>query len=111
MASTEWLDEFFATNNPACDRILLRAVTEFFLNSGQGQSGLDWGPRLEHRCYELLNAALSASEAVAAPPSSSGAPYRESAALTCVRCGRTIAKSESNITERGAVCDGCFAAG
>ena len=110
MASVAWLDEFFATGNPACDRILLRAVTEAFLNHVQGHSGLDLGPRLEHRCYELLNVALSTAQPQIAPPPSGG-PYRASAALTCARCGKAIAESESNITEAGPVCDRCFATG
>lgn len=110
MASVAWLDEFLAIGNPACERILLRVVTEALLNSVQAQSGVDWGPTVEHRCYELLNAALSTAQPQAAPPPPGG-PYRASSALTCARCGRTIAETESNITEGGTVCDRCFATG
>jgi hypothetical protein len=108
LADFSWLDEFLAAGDRGRERALLRALTERLLEHVQAHTGVDWGPRLEHRCYEILNAPSTDIDPPLAPAAASG-PYREPAPVTCARCGRPILAAESNVTETGSICDRCFA--
>lgn len=108
MADFAWLDELFAEGDPARTRALLRAVAERLLMDLKARTGVDWGPQLEQRCYEILNSPSAEIEPPPLPSADAG-PYRAPLPIACVRCGRKVPASETNVTEQGSVCDRCFA--